>query len=123
MCKSHSSFRFSAAKMVKSDEVIEKIKSRLAKIDPNDRKVLHVFKFIITDDNGATLKTWILDLKEVKIYESNIEAECTLKMKDSTMFDICTGAMDSTKALNDELIDVEGNLELILLLKPFITSL
>ena len=110
--------------MVQSDEVFKKIEARLTKIDPTDRKVLHVFKFVITDDSGTVLKTWILDLKQVKLYESSTdEAEVTLKLSDSTMVDITTGKLDSTKALNDDLIDVEGNLELIYLLKPFISTL
>lgn len=109
--------------MVKSDEVFKKIEARLLKIDPADRKVLHTFKFVITDDGGAILKTWILDLKEVKVYEGTSETEVTLKLSDTTMVAITNGTLDSTKALNDDLIDVEGNLELIYMLKPFISSL
>lgn len=110
--------------MVASDEIFKKIEARLAKIDPNNRQVLHVFRFIITDDSGKTLKTWILDLKQVKLYESNTEeGEVTLKLSDKTMVDVATGKIDSIKALNDDLIDVEGNLELVFLLKPFISTL
>lgn len=46
------------------------------------------------------MKTWILDLKEVKIYEGTIDAEITLKMNEATMISICTGGLDSTAALN-----------------------
>lgn len=109
--------------MPASDEIFKKIEARLAKVDASDRKVLHVFKFVITDESGAPLKSWILDLKTVKVYESTSEAEVTLTLKDSTMVAICTGALDSTKALNDDMIDIDGNLELVTLLKPFISSL
>lgn len=109
--------------MPASDEVFKKIEARLAKIDPADRKVLHVFKFVMTDDAGAAIKTWILDLKNVKLTPGDGDAEVTLTMKDSLMVDITTGVMDSTEALNKDLIDVQGNLELIYLLKPFISSL
>lgn len=110
--------------MAQSDEVFKKIEARLAKIDPNDRKVLHVFKFVITDDSGAVLKTWILDLVQVKLYESETDsAEITLKMKDSTMVDICSGKLDSMEAMNADLIDIEGNMELVFVLKPFITEI
>lgn len=81
------------------------------------------WQFVLTDDAGAIVKSWILDLKEVKLYEGTAEAEITLKMNQSTMISICTGAMESTAALNQDLIDVEGNLELLQLLKPFIGSL
>lgn len=111
--------------VIGSEEVFKKIEARLLKIDPNDRKVLHVFKFTITDESGTALKSWILDLKEVKVYEAknNEPGEVTLTMKDSTMVAITNGTLDSTKALNDDMIDVDGNLELIQLLKPFISSL
>lgn len=114
--------RFSV-KMPASDEVFKKIEARLAKIDPNDRKVLHVFKFVMTDDAGKAIKTWILDLKNVKLTPGDGDAEVTLTMKDSTMVEITTGVLDSTEALNKDMIDVQGNLELIYLLKPFISSL
>lgn len=108
--------------MTTLNDVFAKIQARLAKIDPADRKVLHTYKFILTDDAGVVLKTWILDLKVVKIYEGTDDAEITLKMNQSTIISIVTGALDSTAALNQDLIDVEGNLELLYLLKPFIGS-
>jgi hypothetical protein len=40
-----------------SDAIFDKILVRLGKIDPADRKVLHVYKFIIKKD-GAVAKTW-----------------------------------------------------------------
>jgi putative sterol carrier protein len=77
----------------------------------------------LSDDAGSIVVTWILDLKAVKLYEGTVDAEITLKMNQSTMIAICTGALDSTAALNQDLIDVEGNLELLYLLKPFIGTL
>lgn len=103
-------------------DVFKKIEDRLAKIDKSDRKVLHTYKFILTDDSGAVEKTWILDLKDVKIYEGTTETEITLKMNKSTIISIVTGQLDSTAALNQDLIDVEGNLELLYLLKPYIST-
>lgn len=42
---------------MKSDAIFKKIEARLASIDPNDRKVVYVFKFQITDESGAVVKT------------------------------------------------------------------
>lgn len=106
----------------KSDAVFAKIETRLTKVDASDRKVQHVYKFKITVD-GAVAKTWMLDLKNVKLYSADDSAECTLVLSDETMFQIGTGAIDAKKALNDDLIDIEGNMELIHLLAPFISSL
>jgi SCP-2 sterol transfer family len=105
-------------------DVFKKIEARLSKIDPNDRKIKHVFKFVLTDGTltGPTKVTWMLDLITVKLYEGNGDADITLKMADKTIIDILGGVLDSTKALNDDLIDVDGNLELITVLKPYISS-
>lgn len=104
------------------DEVFKKIEERLTKVDPNDRKVQHIFKFILTDAAGKTLKTWILDLVAVKLYEGDSTADVTLKMVDKTIIDILSGVITSTKALNDDMIEIEGNYELVLALKPYISS-
>lgn len=103
-------------------EVFKKIEERLTKVDPNDRKVKHIFKIILTDATGKVVKTWILDLVDVKLYEGDIEAEVTLKMVDKTLIDIISGVLNSTKALNEDMIEIEGNYELVLALKPYIAS-
>lgn len=109
--------------MAKSDEIFKRIEARMEKIDPANRTLEHIYKFVLFADDGKTLiKTWMLDLKSVKVYEGDDAAECTLKLKESTIIDIVSGAKDATKALMEELIDVEGDLELIGLLKPYISS-
>lgn len=40
-----------------SDPLFKKIVDRISKIDPNDRKVLHIYKFNITKD-GKVIKSW-----------------------------------------------------------------
>lgn len=40
-----------------SDAIFEKISARVAKIDANDRKVQHIYKFKITV-GGKVVKTW-----------------------------------------------------------------
>lgn len=42
---------------LKSDAIFEKIKARLATIDPNNRQVLHVYKFQIKQ-GGKDVKSW-----------------------------------------------------------------
>lgn len=106
--------------MIRSDEVFKKLEARLAKNDPNDRGIQHVYKFIVTDDKFAVVKTWILDLKQFKLYVGSDNAECSVKIKDSTIMDICEKKVDAVEALNDGLIEVKGNFELVFLLKPFV---
>jgi hypothetical protein len=40
-----------------SDAIFAKILARLEKIDENDRKVQHIYKFVVKQ-NGAVAKTW-----------------------------------------------------------------
>lgn len=42
---------------MKSDAVFDKIQTRLTKIDAEDRKVQHVYKFVIKV-GGEAKKTW-----------------------------------------------------------------
>ncbi|XP_058813824.1 uncharacterized protein LOC131677798 [Topomyia yanbarensis] len=107
---------------LKSDEVFAKIAKRLESIDPNNRTIEHVYKFKITK-SGKVVKSWILDLKNVKLYESEDAAEATLTMEDDIMFSIGTGALPAKEAMAQDKMEVEGQVELIFLLEPFIASL
>ncbi|EAA08376.4 peroxisomal multifunctional enzyme type 2-like [Anopheles arabiensis] len=107
---------------LKSDPVFERIAKRLESIDPNNRQVQQVYKFRI-QQNGTVVKTWVLDLKAVKLTEGDGPAEATLTMEDDIMFALGTGAMPAKEALAQDKLDVEGQVELIFLLEPFIASL
>ncbi|XP_055586112.1 uncharacterized protein LOC129738833 [Uranotaenia lowii] len=107
---------------LKSDEVFAKIAKRLEAIDPNNRQVEHSYKFRITQ-GGKVVKSWIMDLKNVKLTESDGAAEATLTMEDEIMFAIGTGAMAAKDAMAQDKMEVDGQVELIFLLEPFIASL
>ncbi|XP_052888752.1 uncharacterized protein LOC128297192 [Anopheles moucheti] len=107
---------------LKSDPVFERIAKRLETIDPNNRQVQQIYKFRI-QQNGKVVKTWVLDLKAVKLTEGDGAAEATLTMEDDIMFALGTGAMPAKEALAQDKLDVEGQVELIFLLEPFIASL
>ncbi|XP_038118062.1 uncharacterized protein LOC6048171 [Culex quinquefasciatus] len=107
---------------LKSDEVFAKIAKRLENIDPANRQVQQVYKFRITKD-GKVVKNWVMDLKAVKLTESDGDAEATLIMDDEIMFAIGTGAMPAKEAMAQDKMEVEGQVELIFLLEPFIASL
>lgn len=104
-------------------DVFKKFEARLAKVDENDRKLKYVFKFIFTDASKNVLDTWMLDLVNVKIYSGDGTADVTLKMEDQTMIGMTSGTLDATKAMNEDKIEVEGNYELVLALKPYLSSL
>nr|AAN16384.1 sterol carrier protein 2 variant 1 [Aedes aegypti]AAN16387.1 sterol carrier protein 2 variant 1 [Culex quinquefasciatus]AAN16391.1 sterol carrier protein 2 variant 1 [Aedes aegypti] len=108
---------------LKSNEVFAKIAKRLENIDPVNRQVQQVYKFRITKD-GKVVKNWVMDLKAVKLTESDGDAEATLIMDDEIMFAIGTGAMPAKEAMAQDKMEVRGQVEqLIFLLEPFIASL
>ncbi|XP_055698513.1 sterol carrier protein 2-like [Phlebotomus papatasi] len=107
----------------KSDAIIEKIKVRLTKIDPNNRQVEHVYKFNITV-GGKVAKTWVLDLKNVKVFEGDSpDVECSVTVSDEDFFAMGSGTLSTKDALAQDKIDVDGNLELVGKLAPFVSSL
>lgn len=106
---------------LRSDEAFEKIKARLADVDPNNRKVVHVFKFKITKD-GVVVKTMMLDLVKVLVYEGDDEAECTITIDDELIADIVAKKVDAMTALNEDRVEVEGNLELLYVLKDQLST-
>jgi ubiquinone biosynthesis protein UbiJ len=65
----------------------------------------------------------VLDLKAVALTEGDSEAECTLIVSDDVMVQLGTGQLAAKDALAQDKIDIDGHLELIYLLEPFIASL
>lgn len=105
-----------------SDEGFDKVRVRLETVDPNDRKVVAIFKFKIKQGD-AVVKTVMLDLRAVKLYEGDDDAECTITIDDQLLADILNKKQDAMEALNKDLIEVDGNLELLYVLKDQISSL
>lgn len=103
------------------EEGFAKIRARLETVDPNNRKVVAVFKLRIKQ-NDEVVKIMMLDLVNVKLYEGDDEAECTITLDDQLLADIINKTTDAMEALNKDLIDVEGNLELLYVLKDQIST-
>ena len=118
MCKFTAASKMGLA----CEEGFKKIRARIESVDPNDRKVVAVSKFNIKQD-GAIVKTMILDLVNLKLYEGDDEAECTIDIDDQLLADIIEKRKDAMEALNADLIEVTGNLELLYVLKDQISSL
>lgn len=103
------------------EEFFDKVQARLDKVDPNNRKVVAVFKIKIKQ-NDEVVKTMMLDLVAVKFYEGDVEAECTIALDDQLLADIITRKTSAMDALNKDLIEVDGNLELLHVLKEQISA-
>lgn len=124
-----------------SDAIFDKIAARVAKVDANDRKVQHIYKFKITS-GGKVVKTWskflifiiqvknsnnlfslVLDLVNVKVYVGDDAAECTLTVDDEVMVALGSGKLTTAEALAQDKLDIDGDLALATKLAPFVQSL
>lgn len=63
-----------------------------------------------------------MDLVKVSLYEGDDDAECTITLDDQLLADIVDKKTDAMEALNKDLIEVDGNLELLYVLKDQISS-
>lgn len=107
---------------LKSESVIERVRARLDKIDPANRQVTNVYKVKITVGGNVT-KSWILDLKNVKLYEGDDSAECTLICDDQAFLDIADKKMEAKEAREKGLLSVEGEMDLAMKLVPYIATI
>lgn len=109
---------------MKSDSLFAKIEVRLTKVDHANRKLTGTFKFVVTDDGGAVLKTWFLDLNSVKLSESDDAAECTLTVSDDVLSSIELQKLTIKDAIAQGKLKVDGaQSERAVLLDLFIASL
>ncbi|XP_062536238.1 uncharacterized protein LOC134205208 [Armigeres subalbatus] len=94
------------------DTIIEKIKARLAAVDPNGpRKVVGVFQLNIKTDSDV--KQYILDLKQLKVdtgVSPSPDATLTVGLED--MLAISAKTLSSSDAVKDGKIEITGDLEL-----------
>lgn len=104
------------------EEGFNKIRERLATVTESERKVVAVFKFQIMQE-GEVIKTMILDLVNLQLYEGDDDAECTIKLDDQLLADILEKRVEALDALRENLIEIEGNVELLAVLKDQIAFL
>ena len=102
-------------------EAFPKIQARLGTVDKNNRKVVSVFKLKIRQ-NGAVVKTMILDLVDLKFYEGDVDADCTMIIDDQDLCDIVNKKADSSELLKQGKFQVEGKVELLKQLKEALSG-
>ncbi|XP_055524824.1 uncharacterized protein LOC129718257 [Wyeomyia smithii] len=94
------------------DQVIERIKARVAAIDPNGpRKVLGVFQLNVKTASGV--EEWTIDLKQLKVIKgpaSNADVTVALTVEDLTA--ISGKTLTIGDALVQGKLQITGNAEL-----------
>jgi putative sterol carrier protein len=71
----------------------------------------------------STIHQIVLDLKNVKVYAGDDPAECTLTCEDSVMTALGSGTLKAQEALAQDKLDIDGQLDLVMLLSPYVSSL
>ncbi|CAG9800312.1 unnamed protein product [Chironomus riparius] len=96
-------------------ESFETIREKLQAIDTSNKDLAHIFKIRITN-GGEVVKIMMLDAVNIKFYEGDEEAECTITLEDDLLANIVAKKTSAVEALKEELITAEGNLELLIIL-------
>ncbi|XP_055698514.1 uncharacterized protein LOC129798982 [Phlebotomus papatasi] len=94
---------------MKSDPVIERIKTRVAGVDPNGpRKVLGVFQLNIKAADG--MHKWVVDLKALNVKEGTVDnPDVTLNVDDEEFFLIGTKQVPVPDAVAQGKIEIIGD--------------
>ncbi|XP_017085090.1 uncharacterized protein LOC108117251 isoform X2 [Drosophila eugracilis] len=94
---------------MKSDEIIEKIRSKLKESDPARRTVVNTFQFNFTDADGNLIKSMALD-----IYEGNASgADAQVTISDEDFYLVGTKQKTFQEVLEQEKAQIDGDEEAI----------
>lgn len=112
---------FKAAKM--SDSLFTRIENYMKTVDRSKpRKVPYVYKFQVLK-SGSPYKTWVLDLKNLALTAGDGSAEVTIIIENDVLGQIASKQLSASDAIAQGKVDVEGQVELVLALEPFIAEL
>ncbi|XP_016985089.1 uncharacterized protein LOC108048752 isoform X1 [Drosophila rhopaloa] len=99
---------------MKSDEIIEKIRSKLKESDPARRTVVNTFQFNFTDADGILIKSMVFDFKALDIYEgSAASADAQVTISDEDFYLVGTKQKSFQEILQQEKAKIDGDEEAI----------
>ncbi|XP_017085089.1 uncharacterized protein LOC108117251 isoform X1 [Drosophila eugracilis] len=99
---------------MKSDEIIEKIRSKLKESDPARRTVVNTFQFNFTDADGNLIKSMVFDFKALDIYEGNASgADAQVTISDEDFYLVGTKQKTFQEVLEQEKAQIDGDEEAI----------
>uniref|UniRef100_A0A336N0W2 CSON004099 protein n=1 Tax=Culicoides sonorensis TaxID=179676 RepID=A0A336N0W2_CULSO len=109
--------------MVTYEELFAKIEAHINKADKTkERKVPYSYTFKLTKD-GNVIKSYFIDLKNLTYKVGEHPADCTITLDHELMVKLGTGAMKAADALSQDLVSIEGKVELVMALETFIGQL
>ncbi|KAH8280068.1 hypothetical protein KR018_004523 [Drosophila ironensis] len=99
---------------MKSDEIIEKIRSRLKQSDPARRTVVNTFQFNFTDADGKLIKSMVFDFKALDIYEGSASgADGQVTISDEDFYLVGTKQKTFQEILQQDKAKIDGDEEAI----------
>lgn len=94
------------------DEIVEKIRARIAGVDPNGpRKVPGVFLVNVKTADGV--KTLTIDLKQLQVSDESTETpDVTLDIDEDSFVSVANRELPFEEALDNGKAQISGNMEL-----------
>lgn len=107
-----------------AEAVFAKVKAYLDSRDKSiPSKVPYTFKFIVTSE-GATYKTFVLDLKNFAVsYDAAAPADVTITVDKAAVVEVFEQKVEATQLIAEGKALIDGDVELLLQLKPFLDKL
>jgi putative sterol carrier protein len=103
--------------MASLDEIFNNINARMAAGDPAKRGTNnHVYKYNITTDSGAPLRTWVMNLKDAKLTNGDGAAEVTFTVTESVMIELGSGKLTTADGIAQGKVKVDGDMSIALML-------
>ncbi|XP_067629555.1 uncharacterized protein euc [Eurosta solidaginis] len=96
---------------MKSEAIIEKIRNKLKDSKPDQRTVLSIFQFNLTEADGKLLKSVVFDFKELKIYDGTTDsADAEITITDDDFYMVGTKATTFERLLAEHKVTVKGDM-------------
>lgn len=107
-------FQVNSVKVYEMDEIVEKIRARIANVDPNGpRKVTGVFQLNVKSNDGST-RAITLDLNKLEVLDDNVRQspDVSVDFDTNALAQVATNEISFIDAITSGMVKLSGNLEL-----------
>lgn len=110
----HSKFEWISVKVCEMEDIVEKIRARIASVDPNGpRKVKGVFQLNIKSNDGST-RPITLDLNKLEVHDGNVHdsPDVSVDFDTDTLAQVAKNEISFGDAIQSGKVTLTGNAEL-----------
>ncbi|XP_055377825.1 uncharacterized protein LOC129609737 isoform X1 [Condylostylus longicornis] len=95
---------------MKSDSILERIQLKLNESDPSNRTLTNIFIFHFKDADGNFIKSVVLDLKNLKVFDGSIEnPDVEINVSDDDFYLVGTKQISFDNLIETGKVQVNGN--------------